>query len=111
MLLDFTSEESENLKNCFWVLPEWISLLLWFILDRFKKRLSVYLAFSYAPIMLLMVNLSFRNKLSEDFFNKDLDRHDDLIYVLVLYTLVVNYNDFMTSLLLYPASILVPYYF
>jgi hypothetical protein len=111
MLQDFTSEEDESLKHCFWVIPEWISLILWYILDRYNKKLSVYIAFSYAMISLMMVNLSFRNKLSEDYFNKDVDKHDDLIYVLVLYTLVINYNDFMVSLVLYPVSILVLYYF
>jgi hypothetical protein len=71
MLQDFTSEEDETMKNSFWAIPEWTSLIIWYTLNRFSKKLAPIVAYLYPLMWLLMINLSFRDKLNEKYFNKD----------------------------------------
>lgn len=57
-----------------------------------------------------MLNLSFRDKIDDEYFLKDPNYHDDTIFFLIVVLIVTNYARFVTQMVLTPIVILVPTY-
>jgi hypothetical protein len=111
VLQDETSDEEHIMKHAFYAIPEWVTLIIWGILNCFSKKHAPSVAYIYPFLWLFMVNLNFRDKLAEDYFIKDFQRHADIIYFMIIIMVLLNYTTFMASIALYPVTILVPFYY
>lgn len=80
-LKDFSSEENETLKNNFCQIPDWTTILGWVLFKRYLKSWSPIGIYYYTGVVLLFLNLRFRNKLNKNLFDVNTpELNDERIY-------------------------------
>ena len=86
-------------------------LLLWTITNRYFRKWAPIGLYYFIGVWLLFTNLAFRGKLDPDFFRLDnASNHDETIYHLIIIFMFMNYSTFLTTVVLSPFVIWIPFY-
>lgn len=89
-----------------------ITLIIWIILRLLKLyKFTIYTPFVFVSLLGIQSTLGFYHKLPWWLQPKDNIQEDDLVIASVAVFLVLNYCNFVTTLLLSPPVFLIPYYF
>lgn len=105
------SDNDTRIKADFWFANEIIFVIVWALLNRVAKRFAPLSIFLYCFTYILMINLSLRGVFDQETIEKDVARHQNSIYFIIMAVTVLNYSSFLTSVVILPTSILIPYYF